>query len=126
MITKMLGWILLYSLIVYATLIWWPWIDFYPMRVSPAEATNNIFVFLILGFSLRIAYDIIRYFLKIATIPINRFTLWWLHIILNIAVLYLIPFIVWFLYPSITITMWTIVEVALFSLWFWIIRSFIK
>lgn len=126
MIIKTLGWILMYSLIVYATLTWGPWVDFYPIRVTPVEATNNIFVFLVLWFSLRIAYDIIRYFLKIATIPINRLSLWWLHIALNVAVLYLIPVIVWFVNDTITISMWTFVEVTLFSLWFGLIRSFIK
>lgn len=111
---------------MYATIVRWPQWDFYPIKITPPEAVENIIVFLLLGLSLRFVYDIVRYIVKLATIPVNRFTLWTLHILLNIGILYLLPVVFSFLYPSVTIQMGVFVEVALFSFWFWFVRSFIK
>lgn len=126
MITKTLWWILVYSLLIYATITRWPAWDFYPIKITPPQAAQNIIVFLLLGVALWIVYDIVRYVIKIATIPVNRFTLWLLHVLINIGILYLLPFVFTYLYPSVTLEMGVLVEVALFSLWLGFIRGFIK
>lgn len=126
MIAKALWWILIYSLLIYAVIVWWPQWDFYPLTISPAAQANNIGIFLLLGIALRLVYDVIRYVVKLVTLPLNWLTLGILHILINILILYLMPWVFTALQTGVTITMWSLLEVALFSLGLGIVRGFIK
>jgi len=126
MIAKALWGILIYSLLIYAVTVRWPQWDFYPLTILPADQVNNIGIFLLLGIALRLVYDVIRYVVKLVTLPLNRLTLGVLHILINILILYLMPRVFTTLQTWVTITMWSLLEVWLFSIWLSIVRGFIK
>jgi len=126
MIRKIFGWILIYALFVYCLLTFWPGYDFYPLRLDPVDSINNLPLFLILGWVFWLIYDIIRYILKFITIPFNALSFGFVHLLLNVAILYTVPYFVSLANTWTIVTMWSILEVAIMAFMLSIIGLLIK
>ena len=126
MIRKVFGWVVIYAIFVYCLLTYWPWFDFYPLRLDPVNSINNLPLFLILWWVFWLIYDVIRYVLKFITIPFNALSFGLVHLVLNVGILYLIPLFVSYANTGTTVTMWSIVEVTIMALMLSIIGLFIK
>ncbi len=116
MVRKILGWILIYALLVYSILTFWPWFDFYPLHIQPADSIRQIPIFLILWWVFWLIYDVIRYVLRYITIPLNALSFWWVHLIINVWVLYLVPYMIELLNIWMTVSMWAVLEVTIMAL----------
>jgi len=126
MIRKVFGWIVIYAIFVYCLLTFWPQFDFYPLRLTPADSLNNLPIFLILWWVFWLIYDLIRCVLKFITIPFNALSFWTVHLILNVWILYTVPYFVSLANTGTTVTMGSIVEVAIMAFMLSIIGLLIK
>lgn len=115
MLRKVLWWILLYAVFVYALVVFWPTYDFFPLVLSPQQWIDNVPFFLVLWWLLRLIYDVIRYVLKFITIPINVLAFGFVHLVINIWVLYLIPYWVNKAWMGTVVTMGNFFEVAIMA-----------
>lgn len=126
MIRKVLWWILVYALVAYGVVTIGSTYDFFPFVITPAQSIHNIPFFLILGGVFWLVFDVIRYILKLLTIPFNMFSFGAIHLFLNVGVLYLIPVLINKNTMGVTITMGTFMEVALLAIVLSIIGLFVK
>lgn len=126
MVRKVLGWLLIYALTIYMIVAFWPWYDYYPIRIDPPQAIEYIPFFLVLWWVLWIVYDVIRYVLKVLTIPLNFMSFGVVHWIINVGVLYIIPHFVAQTEMGVTVTMWNFLEVAILAILLSILGLLIK
>lgn len=126
MVRKVLGGILIYAVFVYALVNFWPSFDFFPIRLSPHQWLENVPFYLVIWWLLRLIYDVIRYVLKFITIPINIFWFGIIHFLINIWVLYLLPYGVNKAGMGTQVIMGSFFEVAIMALLLWMLGLLFK
>lgn len=126
MIRKILGWIVMYSIVIYLIVEFWPSFDFHAMSISPPGSLRITPIFLLIWGIFWLVYDIVRRILKVIAIPLNRITFGLTNIIVNIAMLYAFATVVAYADMGVTITMWNIIEVIILAFILGVFGLFIK
>jgi len=126
MIRKILGWIVMYSLIIYIVVEFWPAFDFHAMTIIPPGSLHSTPIFLFVWGIFWLVYDLIRHILKLIAIPLNRITFGLTNIVVNVGMLYAFSEAIRYIDIWVQIKMWTFIEVIILAFILGFFSLFIK
>ncbi len=116
MLRKVLWKILLYSFLVFFFVVHGTEYWFSPLTVNPLWTPNDFLIFIFLGWVFWLIYDIIWRIVKLLATPLNRITLWFFSVLINIVAIYGFAYVITFVLDTwIVVEVWTPLEIILFS-----------
>lgn len=117
-----LYWLILYLVSTYSA--WWFWPDKW-FWVEPSQY-NVFFTFGILAAIFWVVNNIVKYILKILTIPLKYLTLGLFSFVLNTMMIYMFEFLINNSSMWVTVHLWTIIQVFILSLFVVLVSFLIK
>lgn len=126
MIRKILWWIVIYGLIIYIVVEFWPAFDLHAMTITPSGSLRSTPIFLLVWGVFWLVYDIMRHLLKLIAIPLNRITFGLTNMLVNIGMLYAFAEVISYIDIWVQIQMWTFIEVIILACILGFFSLFIK